>query len=84
LPLTARARDRHRRFAALEVFETILREHPNLIATIVREPVSNSVIYDERMPALMRGSDGNPLTLTRRQYQLLQAWLETLRKKIRG
>jgi hypothetical protein len=82
LPLTARARDRHRRFAALEVFETILREHPALLSTIVREPVSSNLYYDARMPAMMRGSDGNPLTLTRRQYQLLERWLDWLRTNV--
>jgi hypothetical protein len=33
-----------------------------------------------KMPALMRGSDGKPMTLTRRQYQMLQLWISRLQK----
>lgn len=35
-----------------------------------------------KMPALMRGSDGTPMTLTRRQYEMLQFWI--LRLQIDG
>lgn len=33
-----------------------------------------------KMPALMRGSDGSPLHITRRQYDLLQLWIRRLRE----
>ncbi|MGH3943282.1 MAG: hypothetical protein ACRDTG_32595 [Pseudonocardiaceae bacterium] len=79
LPLTERGRQRHRRFVALEVIEDLLREQPDLIQRLVREPMTGERYYDQRMPALMRGSDRHPLHLTRRQYDLLLAWAAALR-----
>lgn len=32
-----------------------------------------------KMPALMRGSDGGPMHLTRRQYEMLQLWISRLK-----
>ncbi|MGH8651088.1 MAG: hypothetical protein ACREYE_02410, partial [Gammaproteobacteria bacterium] len=57
LPLTERGRERHRRFVSLEVFEDILREQPDLIERIIREPMTGDRYYDRRMPAVMRGSE---------------------------
>ncbi|MGQ0773924.1 MAG: hypothetical protein ACT4NY_05825 [Pseudonocardiales bacterium] len=79
LPLTEKGRQRHRRFVALEVIEDLLREQPDLIQRLVREPMTGERYYDRRMPALMRGSDRHPLHLTRRQYDLLTAWAAVLR-----
>jgi hypothetical protein len=79
LPLTDRGRQRHRRFVALEVIEDLLREQPDLIQRVVREPMTGERYYDRRMPAVMRGSDRHPLHLTRRQYDLLRAWAAALR-----
>lgn len=79
LPLTELARRQHRRFLSLEVFEDMLRERPDLIDQIVREPVSGERFYDREMPALFRGSDRHPMHLTRRQYDLLKAWAARLR-----
>ena len=84
LPWTEYARQRHRRFVALEVFEDILREQPDLIETWIREPMTADRYYDRRMPALMRGSDRYPMHITRRQYDLLRAWAQRLRKDIEG
>ncbi|MCK9879026.1 hypothetical protein MXD59_25260 [Frankia sp. Ag45/Mut15] len=81
-PLTDAARARHRRFLALEVLEDLLRERPDLLPTVVREPATSERYYDRRMPALMRGSDGHPMHLTRRQYDLLRAWSTALRRDI--
>lgn len=80
LPLTEFGRQRHRRFISLEVFEDMLRERPELIEKWIREPMTEEKYYDRKMPALMRGSDRYPMHITRRQYQLLVAWAERLRR----
>jgi hypothetical protein len=82
LPLTEFGRQKHRRFVALEVFEDILREQPDLIDRVIREPLAASPNFDRRMPTLMRGADGRPMHLTRRQYDLLRAWAARLRRGI--
>lgn len=84
LPLTERGRERHRRFVSLEVFEDILREQPDLIERIIREPMTGDRYYDRRMPAVMRGSDRHPMHITRRQYELLVAWVRRLRQDVEG
>ncbi len=38
----------------------------------------------KKMPALMRGSDSQALHLTRRQYSLVEYWLQKLREKIKA
>lgn len=38
----------------------------------------------KKMPALMRGSDAQPLHLTRRQYYLINFWMQRLRDKIKS
>lgn len=80
LPLTEFGRQRHRRFISLEVFEDMLRERPELIEKWIREPMTEEKYYDRKMPALMRGSDRYPMHITRRQYQLLVAWANRLRR----
>jgi hypothetical protein len=80
LPLTEFGRQRHRRFISLEVFEDMLRERPELIDKWIREPMTDERYYDRKMPALMRGSDRYPMHITRRQYQLLLAWANRLRR----
>jgi hypothetical protein len=82
LPLTTRGRQRHRRFVSLSLLEDVFREHPDLVSAIVREPVASSPLYDARMPAMMRGSDGFPMHLTRRQHALLTAWARRLRRSV--
>lgn len=82
LPLTARARQRHRRFVSIELLEDVFRQHPTLLDAVVREPLASSPLYDARMPAMMRGSDGLPMHLTRRQHALLQAWVARLRRGV--
>jgi hypothetical protein len=80
LPLTALGRQRHRRLIALEVLEDKLREQPDLINKWIREPKTSDRYYDRKMPALMRGSDRYPMHITRRQYDLLMAWANRLRR----
>lgn len=84
LALSEQAQRRHRRFLALEVFEDMLREQPELLERVIREPMTGDRYYDRRMPALMRGSDRHPLHLTRRQYNLLLRWRDRLRSAGEG
>jgi hypothetical protein len=84
LPLTEVGRQRHRRFVPLEVFEDILRERPDLVEKIIREPTTGDRYYDQRMPAVIRGSDRHPMHITRRQYDLLMAWVRRLRRDVEG
>ena len=55
------------------MLEDRLREAPDLMDRWLRPPLDPNPFFDRRMPALMRGSDGRPIHLTRRQYELLQA-----------
>jgi hypothetical protein len=84
LPLTEVGRQRHHRFVPMEVFEDILRERPDLVEKIIREPMTGDRYYDQRMPAVMRGSDRHPMHITRRQYDLLMAWVRRLRRDVEG
>jgi hypothetical protein len=83
LPLTELGRQRHRRMLALEVLEDRLREDPTLIERFVRPPVSGDPYFDQRMPPLTTGSDGHPLHVSRRQYELLRAWARGLRRIVK-
>ncbi|MET9687065.1 hypothetical protein ABZY81_01100 [Streptomyces sp. NPDC006514] len=82
LPLTERGRRKHRRFVALEVLEDMLREQPDLIERVIRNPYAEPDYFDRRMPVAVRGSDGLPMHLTRRQYDLVVAWADSLRATV--
>lgn len=82
LPLTELGRQNHRRFVAYEVFKDRLREMPDLFDKWIRNPNADYPYYTRQMPTLMRGSDAYPLSLTRRQYDLLKAWLKRLRQEV--
>lgn len=84
LPITELGRQHHRRFVSLEVLEDMLREQPQLLDRLIRVPMEQDRYYDQRMPALMRGSDRAPMHLTRRQYELLRAWVRRLREEVDG
>lgn len=84
LPLTENGRLRHHRLLALEAFEDLLREQPDVIDRVIRPPGTAERFYDRRMPALYRGSDRHPMHLTRRQYDLLKAWAAQLREAVEG
>jgi len=77
-PLTELGRQNHRRFVSLEVFENILRDRTDLIENYIRKPVSDEKYFDRKMPFAMLGSDGGPLHMTRRQYDLLVRWQKRL------
>ncbi len=79
LPLTEYGRQKHRRFVALEVIEDKLRENPGLLDKWIRKPMTGDKFYDQKMPPLMRGSDRYPMHITQRQYNLLKAWVKSLR-----
>lgn len=70
----------HRRQAAIEFLEDRFRENPTMFEKWIRRPLDPNPFYDRRMPALMRGSDGRPFHLTRRQWEILQSWIGTLRE----
>jgi hypothetical protein len=80
LPLTEQGHWRHRRNAADEFIEQLMRDSPDLLRQWVRDPDDPlALYYDRRMPALMRGRDRRPLHLTRRQLGALRQWAERLR-----
>ena len=74
MPLTARALERHRRNTARIFFEIFVHENKNWFEKWIRPPAGPERFYDRHMPALMCGFDRRPLHLTRRQYELLEAW----------
>jgi hypothetical protein len=76
LPLTDTARDNHRRFPVLASFLDLIRRQPGLLRQYVREPLDREPFFDHRMPAVMRGPSGAPLSLTRRQYEYLMRWAD--------
>jgi len=73
LPLSDMARQNHRRLHLLAV----LKRNVSL-PKYVREPFDINPFFDRRMPAVMRGGHGGPLTLTWRQYQFLMRWASTV------
>lgn len=79
LELSEAGTRKHRRYAALEYLEDRFRENPALFEQWIRRPVDRNPFFDRRMPALMRGSDGRPLHLTRRQWEIFRAWIERIR-----
>ena len=75
MPVSDRGSRKHRRYNAIEYLRDRLREEPELLEKWIRPPRDASPYYDRRMPALMRGSDGLPIHLTRRQYELIRLWV---------
>ncbi len=82
LPLTEIGRRYHRRFVSSEVFEDFIRKRPDLIEQWIRPPLSPELFFTRKMPAVMRGASGDPLHLTRRQYDLLVLWAKKLRERV--
>jgi hypothetical protein len=79
LSLSETGTRKHRRQAALEYLEDRFRENPSLFEEWIRRPNEPNPYFDKGMPALMRGSDGRPFHLTRRQWELLRLWIDKLR-----
>jgi hypothetical protein len=75
LPLTALGRDAHRRNTVSLLFRALVLKDPGFMERWIRVPAGPDRYYDRKMPGLMRGGDRMPLTLTRRQYDLLAAWV---------
>ncbi|MBV8823952.1 MAG: hypothetical protein JO220_03025 [Hyphomicrobiales bacterium] len=74
LPLSDLARDNHRRLQVITTFTELIRRNPALLADYVRRPLDANLFFDYRMPPVMRGPSGDPLALTRRQYEFLMRW----------
>lgn len=72
---------KHRRHAVRAFLEQRFREDPGLLERWIRPPLEPSRFYDRRMPPLMRGSDGRPFHLTRRQWNILRAWVSRLARE---
>jgi hypothetical protein len=79
LPLTSLARQLHRRLSVREVLDDLFRDQPGAIQRFVRRPSTLEQLYDQRMPALTRGADRQPLHLTQRQYEILTGWAQRLK-----
>ncbi len=74
MPVSQQGQRKHRRYNAIEYIRDRLREEPDLIEKWIRLPLDSEPLFDRRMPALMRGSDGQPMHLTRRQYEMIRRW----------
>ena len=79
LRLTALGVDAHRRNSASVFFRSLVLKYPDFMAKWIRVPAGPDRYYDRKMPGLMRGSDRMPLHLTRRQYDLLSNWVNSVR-----
>jgi hypothetical protein len=77
-PLTDAARELHRQFVVLDIFRHYVHQHEKELRTVIRPPFTGDPMFDRKMPALMRGSGGGPLHLTRRQYDMLFEWAKRL------
>jgi hypothetical protein len=78
-PLLEKGRATHARFLAYDVFKQRLAQRPDLFEEWIRNPVDERTFYDSQMPALMRGSDSYPMTITQRQYDEMLAWLNKIK-----
>jgi hypothetical protein len=83
LPLSQRARDRHRAISDVENLKALVVASPDRLRKLVRGPFerepgefnANAQEWTSmRMPPFMRGSNSNPLTLSAWQYDLLMRW----------
>lgn len=80
LPLTERAKQRHRNLAELDELRTLVLRDPNRLKQLVRPPfhVAANESSDRstmQMPPFMRNSNAYPLTLAAWQYDLLLRWV---------
>lgn len=85
LPLTERARERHRFISDLQALRDLVLEQPNRLERLVRRPfeaesgegLRNTTM---RMPPFMaQSTPTTPLTLAAWQYELLMAWVEAVK-----
>jgi hypothetical protein len=83
LPLSARARERHRTLSDLSELVPWLLSHPGRLQQLVRPPFASSARDNAnetsmQMPPFMRHSNALPLTLATWQYDLLMEWATAL------
>ena len=83
LPLSARARERHRALSDIGQLAPWVLAHPERLRELIRPPFSvRGPTYDDswtmQMPPFMAQSNRWPLTLTHWQYDLLMAWADEL------
>ena len=79
LPLSQRARDRHRSLSDLQTLTNFIVADPARLKALVRGPYEAEAGEDGgsttmRMPPFMRASNANPLTLAAWQFDLLMQW----------
>jgi hypothetical protein len=79
LPLSARARERHRTLSDLSELIPWLLSHPGRLQQLIRPPFAfsardNALRSSMQMPPHMRNSNALPLTLAHWQYDLLMDW----------
>jgi hypothetical protein len=80
LPVTERARERHRSLADINALKDFVAEDPDRMKTLVRaafevDPGEDGNTTSMRMPPFMRHSNALPLTLSAWQYDLLMRWI---------
>jgi len=80
LPVTERARERHRSLADINALKDLVAEDPDRMKTLVRaafevDPGEDGNTTSMRMPPFMRHSNALPLTLSAWQYDLLMRWI---------
>lgn len=82
LPLTQRARERHRNLSDIRQLAPWVLANPGRLAALIRPPLSGSAAefgaQRMQMPPFMRHSNAGPLSLARWQYDLLMAWADAL------
>jgi len=81
LPVSFAGHRKHRRYIAIEYLRDRLREDPALLDKWIRKPRDGFQDFDRRMPALMRGSHGDAMNITQRQYEMLRTWVASLRSE---
>lgn len=79
MPIVHSGTRQHRRHNAVTFLVDRMRENPQIFDEWIRRPLDPLPFYDKRMPALMRGSDGRPHHLTRRQWELVRLWITQIR-----
>jgi hypothetical protein len=91
LPLSERARARHREMQDLDRVRALILQQPGRLEQLIRQPFevepdeisSPSVATTMRMPPFMRNSNGSALTLSAWQYDLLMSWVKAVQKRKR-
>jgi hypothetical protein len=83
LPLSERARQRHRDIQDVDTLKELIAEKPDRLLKLIRMPFEAEAresaeiagTSNMRMPPFMRNSNGFPLTLAPWQYALLMKWV---------